>query len=167
MGTLCPFHRLQRYVVQCTVVKYIDDVHFVVSFRHSLWVWTAHAGLSCLLHFNLEPDEQHIHHLFWAATETRSSSTMQSIRFQLMFPGCASALLTSKPTSFLVVIGRHMLLMVDKNISVYAWYARDLRHVWRLAAHTKPVQPQFDVLRAQSGNGNIIRPILVALWFNF
>jgi hypothetical protein len=64
---------------------------------------------------------------------------MQSIRFHLMFPGCASALLTSKAASSLVIIGRYMLLMIDKNISVYAWYARDLRYVWRLAALTKPV----------------------------
>lgn len=33
---------------------------------------------------------------------------------------------TSKPVGFLVVIGRHTLLIVDKNIFVYAYDARDL-----------------------------------------
>jgi hypothetical protein len=81
---------------------HVDDVHFVVSCRHSLWVRTSHAALSFdkpiyvgLSYLNLEPDEQQVDHsdrsLLEGATGSRAPSAMQCTRFHSIYLSCASA----------------------------------------------------------------------------
>jgi hypothetical protein len=47
-------------------------------------------------------------------------------------PELRFSLRIGKPVSFLVAVRRHILSMVDQNIFVHAYDARDLRHPWRL-----------------------------------
>jgi hypothetical protein len=66
------------------------DVPFVVSLRHSLWVWTAHAAHSSdkpicvgLVRLDLEPDEQHIHQVFWGRDEGILYNAVHPISFDV------------------------------------------------------------------------------------